>query len=181
MPMIDAVIPTGALAPEAEARLMKEITDILITAEGFDPGNKAAQSVSVLFLHRPAAIYVGGAPATAPRYRIIPSVPEGKYSEKAVSTLVREITQAFARAEGTPFEDIAPRVSIFPTEIPEGRWGGRGVIRGIADIQAMLAGENERSVGEQLLARRRHAKALEIVQGLALCAPLADAESSNTD
>lgn len=68
---------------------MKEMTDILIRAEGFDPtSNKIAQGVSVAFLHRPAAIYVGGAPATEPRYRIIPSVPEGKYSDEAVRTLV---------------------------------------------------------------------------------------------
>ena len=31
MPMIDALIPEGALKPEAEARLLKELTDILIT------------------------------------------------------------------------------------------------------------------------------------------------------
>lgn len=166
MPMIDATIPEGALAPEAEARLIKEMTDILIKAEGFDPvSNKVAQSVSVAFLHRPAAIYVGGALASEPRYRVIPSVPEGKYSDEAVRTLVSEITQAFARAEGRPYEEVAPRVWIFPTEIPEGRWGGRGVIRGIADIQAMLAGEEERALGKELLAKRRRAKALEIMEG----------------
>jgi phenylpyruvate tautomerase PptA (4-oxalocrotonate tautomerase family) len=55
MPMIDALIPEGALKPEAEARLLKELTDILITHEGFDPGNKVAQSVSIVFLHRSAA------------------------------------------------------------------------------------------------------------------------------
>lgn len=164
MPIIDAVIPEGALAPEAEARLIKEMTDILIKAEGFDPNSEVAQSVSVAFVHRPAETYVAGVPATAPRYRIIPSVPEGKYSDEAVSAIVREITEAFARAEGRSFDDVAPRVWIFPTEIPEGRWGGRGVIRSIADIQAMLAGEHERTIGERLLAQRRRAKVLEIVE-----------------
>lgn len=168
MPMIDAIIPEGALNPEAEGRLMKEMTDILIKAEGFDPvSNKVAQSVSVVFLHRPAAIYVAGALATAPRYRIVPSVPEGKYSDEAIRTLVREITEAFARAEGRSFDDVASRVWIFPNEISEGRWGARGVIRGIADIQAMLAGEHERTIGEQLLATRRRAKALELIDGTA--------------
>ena len=60
MPMIDATIPEGALKPEAEARLIKELTDILIAHEGFDVGNQNAQSVSVVFLHRPAAVYVAG-------------------------------------------------------------------------------------------------------------------------
>jgi phenylpyruvate tautomerase PptA (4-oxalocrotonate tautomerase family) len=166
--MIDATIPEGALAPEAEARLMKEMTDILIRAEGFDPQtNEVAQSVSVAFLHRPAAVYVAGAPAKAPRYRIIPSVPEGKYSEEAIKSLVRELTEAFARAEGGKLEDVAPRVWIFPTEIPEGHWGGRGVVRGIVDIQAMLGGEQERELGKELLAKRRRTKALDIVAAIA--------------
>jgi len=77
MPMIDALIPEGALKPEAEARLLKELTDILITHEGFEPGNKVAQSVSVVFLHRPAAVFVGGTRSASPRYRIIPTCRRG--------------------------------------------------------------------------------------------------------
>jgi len=37
MPMIDVTIPEGALRPEAEERLMKDLAVILITAEGFEP------------------------------------------------------------------------------------------------------------------------------------------------
>jgi phenylpyruvate tautomerase PptA (4-oxalocrotonate tautomerase family) len=167
MPMIDAVIPEGALAPEVETRLLNEITDILIRAEGFDPANPVARRLSFLFLQRPAAIFVGGIPATAPRYRITTSVPEGKYTDEAVKTLVREITEAFARAEDRPFADVAPRVWIFPTEIPEGRWGGNGVVNTIGGIQALINGEAERAVGEAQLARRRRTKAVELIEGLA--------------
>lgn len=69
MPMIDALIPENALTPEAEARLLKEMTDILIRAEGYEPDNEVARRVSFLFLHRPAAIFVGGVPSASPRYR----------------------------------------------------------------------------------------------------------------
>jgi phenylpyruvate tautomerase PptA (4-oxalocrotonate tautomerase family) len=72
MPMIDVTIPEGALKPEAEARLLKELTDILITHEGFDVGNKVAQAVSVVFLHRPAAVFVGGERSPFPRSRLFP-------------------------------------------------------------------------------------------------------------
>ena len=68
MPMIDAFIPEGALKPEAEERLLKELTDILVTHEGFDPANQVAQSVSVVFLHRPAAVFVAGKRSASPRY-----------------------------------------------------------------------------------------------------------------
>ena len=83
MPMIDVTIPEGALKPEAEERLMRELTDILIAHEGFDVGNKVAQSVSVVFLHRPTAVYVAGRRSPTPRYRIVPSVPEGQYTDAA--------------------------------------------------------------------------------------------------
>lgn len=165
MPMIDATIPEGALKPEAEARLIKEITDILIAHEGFDPANQVAQSVSVVFLHRPAAVFVGGARSPAPRYRIVPSVPEGQYTDATRKALVKAVTDAVVRADGGTYEDVAPRVWVFPTEIPDGQWGSRGVIRPLPDIQAFIAGEHERKVGEQRLARRRRVKALELLEG----------------
>jgi phenylpyruvate tautomerase PptA (4-oxalocrotonate tautomerase family) len=167
MPVIDVVIPENALSPEAETRLLKEVTDILITAEGFDPKNPIAQSVTLLFLHRPAAVFVGGERSTAPRYRVTTNVAEGKYSDEAVKMLMHEVNEAFARAEGISPEAMGKKLYIFPTETPEGRWGSQGVVRPVADIQAMIAGEQERSVGHDLLALRRRIKAQEIVEGLA--------------
>lgn len=164
MPMIDVTIPEGALSPEAEARLMKELTDILITHEGFDPASKVAQSVSVVFLHRPAAVFVGGE-RSVPRYRIIPTVPEGQYTDASRKALVKDVTEAVVRADGGRFEDVAPRVWVFPSEIPDGQWGSRGVIRRVPEIQAFIAGEHERKVGEARLARRRRAKAIELLEG----------------
>jgi hypothetical protein len=122
--------------------LVEPLTDILLRAEGFDPGNQIAQSVSVVFLHRPADVFVAGARSTAPRYRIIPSAPEGQYSDVSRKALVKEVTEAVVRAEGGTFEDVAPRVWVFPTEIPDGQWGSRGVIRRLPEIQAFIEGEH---------------------------------------
>ncbi|WP_229186998.1 tautomerase family protein [Bradyrhizobium oropedii] len=163
--MIDVTIPEGALKPQAEARLIKELGDILIGHEGFDPANKVAQSVTVVFLHRPAAVYVAGEPSPSPRYRIVPTVPEGQYTEASRAALVKDVTDAVVRAAGDSFEDVAPQVWVFPTEIPDGQWGSRGVIRPLPDIQAFIAGEHERKVGEARLARRRRVKALELLAG----------------
>ncbi|MGF6427514.1 MULTISPECIES: tautomerase family protein [Bradyrhizobium] len=165
MPMIDVTIPEGALKPEAEARLIKELGDILIGHEGFDPANKVAQGVTVVFLHRPAAVYVAGQPSPSPRYRIVPTVPEGQYTEASRAALVKDVTDAVVRAAGGAFEDVAPQVWVFPTEIPDGQWGSRGIIRPLPDIQAFIAGEHERKVGEARLARRRRVKALELLAG----------------
>ncbi|GAB7542954.1 tautomerase family protein [Cupriavidus sp. 8B] len=159
MPMIDALWPEDALTPEAEARLVKELTDILIKAEGYDPGNPVAQSVTVFHLHRPAAVFVGGERSKAVRYRIIPSAPEGQYTDESRNALVKAVTEAVARAEGRPFDEVASRVWVFPTEIPDGTWGSRGAIFRLPAIHALLAGESECSVGEERLARRRREKA----------------------
>lgn len=167
MPMIDAVIPENALTPEAEGRLVKEMTDILIRAEGYESGNEVAQSLSFLFLHRPAAIFVGGAPSTSPRYRIIPSVPEGQYTPAARDALVREITEAVARAENVPFDQVAPRVWVFPTEIPEGQWGAAGGIHGLANIHARIVGDHELEAGKERLTRRRREKARDVLVNVA--------------
>ncbi|MEX3854563.1 phenylpyruvate tautomerase PptA (4-oxalocrotonate tautomerase family) [Paraburkholderia youngii] len=94
MPMIDALWPEDALTSEAEARLVRELTDILIRAEGYDPASH-----------------------------------------------------------------VAPRVWVFPTEIPDGAWGTGGAIWMLPDIHALLAGDSERDAGVARLARRRLEKA----------------------
>lgn len=168
MPMIDALIPQDALTPKAEQQLIEDLTQILIRAEGYDPLDPVPRSVTVLNLHRPAAVYCAGELSTVPRYRVIPSVPEGQYSKPSRARLVVEITEAFARAENTIFNDIAPRVWVFPTEIPEGQWGARGLIRSVADIHAYLVGDPQRrGEAEARLARRREEKAHELLSAAA--------------
>jgi phenylpyruvate tautomerase PptA (4-oxalocrotonate tautomerase family) len=173
MPMIDVTIPEGALKPEAEERLLKELTDILIRAEGYSSDNKVARNVTWIFLHRPAAVYAAGARSDTPRYRIVPTVPEGQYTDAIRGVLVKEVTNAVVRADGGKFEDVAPRVWVFPTEVPDGQWGGRGGIRRLADIHEVLAsgesehkvGQDNRKVADERLARRRRAKALQMLEG----------------
>ncbi|MGY8709100.1 Tautomerase enzyme [Bradyrhizobium sp. 18BD] len=178
MPMIDLTIPEGALKAEAEARLVKELGDILIGHEGFDPASRVAQGVTVVFLHRPAAVFVAGVPSEKPRYRIVPSVPEGQYTDASRKALVRDVTDAVARAEGGSFDDVASRVWVFPTEVEDGTWGSRGGIRRTADIHAFIAGEHERRVGEERLARRRHGKAVALLEGMLDATRIAQAADS---
>ncbi|WP_375312712.1 Tautomerase enzyme [Bradyrhizobium sp. A5] len=166
MPMIDLTIPEGALKPEAEARLVKELGDILIGHEGFDPASQVAQGVTVVFLHRPAAVFVAGARSWKPRYRIVPSVPEGQYTDASRKALVKDVTDAVVRAEGGSFDEVAPRVWVFPTEVEDGTWGSRDGIRRTADIHAFIAGEHERKVGEERLAGSRRVRAVALLEAM---------------
>ncbi|MER7850329.1 hypothetical protein ABTZ03_41090 [Kitasatospora sp. NPDC096077] len=152
MPMLDVYIPDGALQPEAEAALMNRITEILISNEGFDPADPAVRSVSWLFLHRPAAVYVGGESADAPRYKVVPSVPEGQLDGRKRAGVIAEVAEAILDAEDGAWPRDPGRVWVFPTDIPEGHWGGWGQIRPLATILARILGDTGRA---RTLARER--------------------------
>lgn len=154
MPMIDAVIPEGALDANGESRLLRELTEILIRLEGFDPANHRARAATWIFVHR-ASVFVAGSPPSLPRYRFIVAVPEGQYDQAIREAVVKEVTEAVARAEGKRPDDVARRVCVFPIEVPDGSWGGGGAIRRLPDIVGFIAGEGQRQVAESRLAERR--------------------------
>ncbi|MCA8271466.1 Tautomerase enzyme [Burkholderia sp. AU30280] len=166
MPMIDVIIPEGALAPQAEARLMEELTDTLIRHEGLDPDNPRVRDVTWIFVHRPAAVYRAGVAALAPIYRIVPTVPEGQYTDAARAGLIADVTAAVARAEGVPVDAVATRVWVFPTEIDDGCWGSRGAVRRLPDIMDYFGGAPLRALGEQRLAIKRRTDAIAVLEAV---------------
>ncbi|MBN3738418.1 MULTISPECIES: Tautomerase enzyme [Burkholderia] len=166
MPMIDVTLPEGALAPHAEAQLMNELTGTLIRHEGLDPDDPRVRDVTWIFVHRPAAVYRAGAVAPAPLYRIVPTVPEGQYTDAARAALIADVTAAVARAEGAAVDAVATRVWVFPTEIDDGCWGSRGTVRRLPDIMEYFGGATLRALGEQRLATKRRADAGRVVDAV---------------
>ena len=156
MPMLDAFIPEGALPPEAESSLLSELTDILLRNEGADPADPAARSLAWVFLHRPASVFVAGKPASAPRYRIVASVPEGQFDDQRRRSMVREVTEAVLAAEQGGYPPDPMRVWVFASEIPDGTWGGAGRVNTLADIAGFVLGDPERgrAYASQRLAAR---------------------------
>lgn len=98
-----------------------------------------ARAATWVFLLRPE-VFVAGAPAETPRYRFVVTVPEGQYDDERRKGVVREVTEAVARAEGRRCEEVSPRVWIFPVETPDGTWGSRGEIQRLPAILARLQG-----------------------------------------
>lgn len=141
MPMLDVHVPAGALRPEAEATMIDRITRILIRHEGFDPDDPRTLAVSWVFLHRPD-VYVAGAPAAAPRYKVVPSVPEGQLDADGRAGVIAEVTEAVLDAEEGAWPRDPGRVWVFPTDVPEGHWGSNGRPTPLATILRRLAGEN---------------------------------------
>jgi phenylpyruvate tautomerase PptA (4-oxalocrotonate tautomerase family) len=148
--MLDAFIPEGALDPGAEQQLLTKLTDILLEHEGADPTDENARSLAWVFLHRPADVFVAGASAELPRYRIIASVPEGQLDAENRASMVRAATDAVLDAEPVGRPRDAYRVWVFTNQIPEGTWGAGGQIYGLADIVGFVLNDAE--------AGRAHAK-----------------------
>src|ERR1700733_89547 len=110
MPMLDAYIPEGALAQDAEERLLTKLTDLLIVNEGADPTNAQVRSIPWLFVPRPPDVNVAGSRAELPRYRFVASVPEGQYDAERRQAMVADITTAVLDAEDGAYDRDPARV-----------------------------------------------------------------------
>ncbi|MGC4942266.1 tautomerase family protein [Kribbella sp. DT2] len=156
MPMMDAFIPEGALSAEAERQLLTDLTDILLVHEGADPTNEVARSIAWIFLNRPVAVYVAGAPAQAPHYRMVCAVPEGQFDPERRQAIVEAVTERVLDAEEGAHPRDASRVWVITSEVPDGTWGGNGRIVTLADIATLVTGDKElgRKHAEQRLASR---------------------------
>jgi phenylpyruvate tautomerase PptA (4-oxalocrotonate tautomerase family) len=157
MPMLDITIPEGAISQEAEQALMARLTDLLLEGEGVDHTNPLARSLAWVFLHRPAQMFVAGLPAELPRYRVVASVPEGKFDDENRNLMVSTITDAVLDAEEGSHPRDPMRVWVFTREIPEGTWGGNGRIIRLAEIVGFVRNniEEGRRYAEKIFAKRR--------------------------
>ena len=142
MPMIDVTMPEGALAEEAKAALVERLTATLIELEGA-PDNEYVRAITWVFVdERPAgAIAVGGRAAERPVYRVQLTVPEGAPGVHGPALgpnrerLVERVTEEVLAAEGSPVTPAeAGRVWVQIREIPDGFWGGFGMVARIGDI-----------------------------------------------
>jgi phenylpyruvate tautomerase PptA (4-oxalocrotonate tautomerase family) len=117
------------------------------------------RSIAWVFVTRPEVVYVGGAPAEAPRYRFVASVPEGQFNAERRQGLVEAITEAVLDAEQGAYPRDPMRVWVFTPEVPEGTWGGAGRIVGLADIAGLALGDQAagRDYAERVFAERRGA------------------------
>lgn len=145
MPMLDVFLPHGALSSEAERSLLEELTTILLRTEGADPDNPAVRPMAKAFVHRPE-VFVAGAAAEKPHYRVLAAVPEGQLNGgERKQQLIAEVTDAVLRAEGSASDRDRARVWVFPLEIPEGHWGANGTALGLQDILAAAIGDTDKA------------------------------------
>lgn len=176
MPFLDAMIPEGALSPDAERGLISRLTDLLLEYEGADPTNENARHLAWVFVHRPT-VYIAGAPPRSPRYRFVCQVPEGQYNGERRAAVTAEMTRAVAEAENGAWPHPEHRVAVFTLEIPDGTLGGGGRILRLPDIYELVLG-NGREHAERVLAERWQRQAATTLGALVDSAPEPSTEPS---
>ncbi|MFD3850529.1 hypothetical protein ACFWVB_32240 [Streptomyces microflavus] len=147
MPMIDVFVPPGALTPQAEHDLVNKVTREMIRFEGLDPDDPDAQAVTWAFLHH-AAVFVGGAPAACPHYRVIVSLPEGLMTSARVQDVVSVVTGLVLSAEQGGWDPDPSRVWVLPLDVPEGRWGAGDRVVSLREVVRFARGGSDEEAQE---------------------------------
>jgi phenylpyruvate tautomerase PptA (4-oxalocrotonate tautomerase family) len=142
MPLAELTITRGALDDHAIDTLAGEITEIFLDHQGARAGSPVAHSIACVEVNEvePRRVYVGGRPATKPRYRVVFTVPVGALDEGRKASLARQATATILAAEGTPFsEEEGHRVWCVIKEVPDGNWASAGRIFRWRDIVRWVA------------------------------------------
>lgn len=145
MPMIDVTLPEGALSEEKRDALAERLTTTLLKWEGAGDLAFARQITVVYFDERRAGtVYVAGAQATEPRYRLLVTIPDGAITDdERKAGLVDELTQAVLEVDGASGDEAAFRVWVFIHEVPDGHWAGAGRIFRLRDIARLVRSGGE--------------------------------------
>jgi phenylpyruvate tautomerase PptA (4-oxalocrotonate tautomerase family) len=142
--MMDIDLPSGVHDERGERALLAALTDVLIRWEGADPANPRVRSLAWVFVHRGTDVYVAGAPAVAPHYRVRVSVPQGQFDDERRAGMVKAVTDAILDAEGGRYDRDAHRVWVFTIEVPDGTWGAAGTVWRLRDIAGFALNDAER-------------------------------------
>ena len=150
MPMIELAYPEGLLSREERVYAVERLCEALLRHAGA-ADNQRSRALSWQYVHEvPSdAVYVGGAPAGRPLYRVRITVPSGTllHGPGAAATtarekLIGEVTAILLDADGSPTApEEAWRVRVLIAEVPDGFWGGLGVPFSMRDIAAFVDDE----------------------------------------
>lgn len=130
MPLMDLIYPEGALTEDARTELLQTLWRTCLRWEGV-PETPATASIAWVYLdERPrAALSVGGESLTQAVYRVHVRVMAGFMDQVRVDGMVRDVTDAIVKADGTDGDGSGrPRVFCLVEEVPSGSWGVDGTV-----------------------------------------------------
>lgn len=138
MPMIDVYIPDDLFDAAADEQLAKDITRLLLTAEGVANPSKLHLDNTAAYIHRlPSAAVHTAATAGARTVRVQVLTPPGALLRQGQKDFVAGATKLFADLTKDPSQ--AARTWVLLTEAAEGGWGIAGTAFGKEEFAALAA------------------------------------------
>jgi phenylpyruvate tautomerase PptA (4-oxalocrotonate tautomerase family) len=146
VPTFSLTYPEGALDAEVRNRLVDDLTSAILRAERV-PESQFFRDITWAYVHElpPGAVFVAGAPAERPVFKLDVTTPEGALSERRRAELIADATRLIREAAGIPHEE-ALRIWVLMHDVPDGHWGAGGQVvrfeqlRAIAQAEAAAAG-----------------------------------------
>src|SRR3954471_18440047 len=144
VPVFEITYPQGALAPDARATLLDELTTAILRAERA-PDNGFFRGVTWGYVNElpKDSVVAGGPPVEAPTFKIDLTTPEGALSDRRREEFTVEATRLVREAAGIP-EEEGLRVFVMMHEVAEGSWGAAGHVVRFEELRATAKAQREK-------------------------------------
>ena len=145
MPVFELTYPQGALAPDARAQLLDDLTTAILRAERA-PNNDFFRGVTWGHVHELPAdcVVAAGRPVEKPTFKIDLTTPEGALSDRRREEFVVEATRLVREAAGIP-EEEGLRVFVLMHEVAEGSWGAAGQVVHFQQLREIAKGQRKQA------------------------------------
>jgi phenylpyruvate tautomerase PptA (4-oxalocrotonate tautomerase family) len=138
MPLIRVTAKKGTFDAATQNKFIEEVTDAVLSAEGADPKDPAAQSLAWAYFTELSEtdIYVGKKTLAKPPVLIRVTVPAGSLNleeNRSLATSINAIVNDFVGK----FEDRLNHW-LLVDEIPDIGWASNGVVFSIEDVRGAM-------------------------------------------
>lgn len=138
MPLIRVIAQEGTFDKATQDKFMKEITDAVLTAEGADPRDPAAQSLAWAYFTNQTNgdVYIGKQNISHPPVLIHVTTPKEGLDQSGRNALGERVNTIVNNYIGS-FEDRLNHWLLMD-EILEGGWASNGVVFSIKDVKSAM-------------------------------------------
>jgi len=138
MPLIRVTTQEGTFDKATQNKFMEEITDAVLTAEGADPKDSAAQSLAWAYYteQEKGDLYIGKQNIDTPPVLVRVTTPAGALDEAANNALAKSVNAIINDFIG-PFDGRLNHWLLID-EIPKTGWASNGVVFSIEDVKSAM-------------------------------------------
>mgnify|MGYP000187925453 CR=1 FL=1 len=138
MPLIRVTTQEGTFDKATKNKFMEEVNDAVLTAEGADPKDPAAQSLAWAYYteQQKGDVYIGKQNIDTPPVLIRVTTPAGALDQAANIALAKSINDIVNDFIG-PFDGRLNHWLLID-EIPENGWASNGVVFSIEDVKSAM-------------------------------------------